>query len=399
MKLIKPAFLLLSVCAVIGCSQQNESSNRFSSVIENVQQAFAPDPSLAIFNVSLARYDGQWVLRGETNLPAAKAALLDSLHERGIQVSDSLALLPSFLLGQKVYALVNNSVASLRTMPNHSAELLNQAMLGTPLKVFKKANDWFLVQTPDGQIAWIDSPAIVLMDEQEMETWKANEKIIFTELFGVSYLNPHFTDRIESDLVMGCILEKVGEDPLFYEVAYPDGRLAYIRKNESAVLNQWLSKVENKPEALVRTAYSFFGFPFLWGGTSPKGVDCSGLTKTLFYIHGTIIPRDLRQQLNSGKAVDASGGFENLQPGDLLFFGVAEQPDTPSHVGMWIGHNSFIHVSGRVKITSMDPESPLYEDTYRKNFLKARRYFSDNLELASMLPVKRVYLASQEEGM
>ncbi len=390
-KCIFVCILCLSSCS--GTKEKNEQ--QFSQLLLDVKQQFAPHKHLALFEAKIYHSGGNLVLKGETNVPEAKATVVDSLRAANVTFVDSLELLPSPALGHKSQALINNSVANLRAEPRHDAELVNQALLGTPVNVLKKRRDWFLVQTPDGHIAWIDAAALVLMDKEEMAVWKGNAKIIFTGLFGVSYLNPFATERTETDMVMGCVLEKVGETESYFEVAYPDGRLAYLRKQDSEELDSWLGSTENNPEELVKTAYKFFGFPFLWGGSSAKGMDCNGFTKVVYYIHGMVIPRDINQQMASGKPVDTSEGFANLKPGDLLFFG---SPDSGAgvsqvtHTAMWIGRNSFIHSSGKIRISSIDPESPLYDEYYHRKFLGAVRYMPENAELLASLSVKSLFM-------
>ena len=119
-------------------------------------------------------------------------------------------------------------------------------------------------------------------------------------------------------------------------------------------------------EELVRSARSFLGVPYLWGGTSADaGFDCSGLTMTVYQLNGFDLPRTSREQFVTGNPVDRS----SLEKGDLIFF--AEQEGKVSHVGIYAGGGQFIHAAGKGKRIRIDS---LSQDYFHRTYLGARSY-------------------------
>ena len=197
-------------------------------------------------------------------------------------------------------------------------------------------------------------------------------------------------------MVAGNILEVVDVNKDNYKVKFPDGRLAFINNmdGESMNYNTWLSSLSPSHESLVTTSKSLMGLPYLWGGTSTKGVDCSGFTKTIFFLNGLVIPRDASQQIHAGKLIDNDKSFDNMQPGDLLFFG---KPATDTskerviHVGMWIGNNEFIHSAGRVHISSVDKNASNYDEYNYNRYLRSKRMLNETDEKIINLTKKRIF--------
>ncbi|WP_441000337.1 C40 family peptidase [Fodinibius sp. SL11] len=360
--------------------------------ISNISQHFAPDSRVALFDVEAKSNNGEWVLKGETNLPEAKNALFDSLSAVNVTTVDSINVLPEDGLEGKTLGIINNSVANLRSRPSHPAQLVTQATLGMPVKVLKKEGSWYMVQTPDDYLSWVDYGGIHQMSKDEYDEWKSSDKIIYLETNGYAYEQPNRKSLKVSDLVSGSILKVAGTTENFYEVVYPDGRTGFVNQSEARSFDDWKASVEASENQLVQEAKSLKGAPYLWGGTSPKGMDCSGFTKTIYFMNGWIIPRDASQQVHAGEIVDSTGSFENLRPGDLLFFGREASEDRDRrvvHVGMWIGNDEFIHSAGRVKVSSIDPEAKNYDEYNVNRYLETRRYLQH--KEGNILDVKDMY--------
>jgi gamma-D-glutamyl-L-lysine dipeptidyl-peptidase len=342
-------------------------------LIDEVRQQYAPDRRVAVFQIEA---DENGLLTGKTNLPEARQELLRRIRAAKLSVQDQIELLPARVLGEQVHGVVRVSVANLRSQPRDPAELATQALLGTPLEVLDKDRAWYLVQTPDQYIAWVDAGGLQLMNQPTFDEWEKSDKLIYLRPYGFAYETTNAGGPTVSDLVAGDLLRLVGEEGSFYWVKYPDGRTAFVPKNDATRYTDWVGSLSISAEKLVSTARRMMGIPYLWGGTSYKGMDCSGFTKTVFYLNGWVLPRDASQQVHTGELIDTSTGFSRLQPGDLLFFGTRATDTTDekvTHVGMWTGNQEFIHASGQIRVSSTDPAAPHYDKENTERFLRAKR--------------------------
>lgn len=381
--------ILVMTLLQLACSLDLKSKQILAQEINDIATTYAPDKRTALFDIIVIKGKSEYILSGESNLPHAVDSLKARLKANGIPFEDNIELLPSAALEGKTSALITISVANLRSNPKHSAELATQALLGTVVKVLKKEGNWYLVQTPDAYLAWVDAGGIHLMDEKALSNWTSSEKIIFTATYGHAVETEENRQRV-SDLVAGNILELLSVDKNFFTVRFPDGRQASVSRNEAMEYTSWISNLNTDADALIETAEALMGVPYLWGGTSTKGVDCSGFTKTIYFLNGMVLPRDASQQVHTGKPVDSLSNYKVMEKGDLLFFGRKATDSTAEkvvHVGMWIGDHKFIHASDRVRISSVDKEDPAYDAYNVGRYLRSKRIL--NQEDGAILKVKK----------
>lgn len=265
---------------------------------------------------------------------------------------------------RKSMALVSVSVTDMKKLPDYQSETVSQAMMGTPVEVTGKESYWYSIVTPEGYSGWTTEQNIVLLTEEAMEQWRQAERLIVRDYFALVTMAPADGAEVLSDCVMGNILvqDNTPEKNGFTPVMLPDGRKGYVPSESVASLSKWMeAAAEPSGEDIVATARQFLGFPYLWGGLSPKGMDCSGLVKLCYFLNGIILLRDASQQIDTGEALDFSDVRNNLHPGDLVFFG-RSATDTRgrsvSHVGISMGNGMMIHSSLRVRVNSLLPERP-----------------------------------------
>lgn len=366
------------------CTTENRpKEDPVGVLLDSIKHRFAPDKRVALFEVEAQRSGAGLTLKGVTNLPAALEAFKEGMEAQKLEFKDSIELLPSATLGEKIHGVVKISVANIRSRPGHSAELVTQATLGTPVKIYQKRGSWYRIQTPDKYLGWMDNGGLEPMDKIQMYRWLDSDKLIYTQTYGKSYIRPDAQSQTVSDLVIGNMVQWVGESGPYYEVGYPDGRKAFVPKAEAVPYTEWLAKLPFTEEALVATSKTLMGVPYLWGGTSAKGMDCSGFTKTVFFMNGMVLPRDASQQIHEGLLVDDAKDFDKLAPGDLLFFGKKATDSTPErviHVGIWIGNKEFIHAAGDVHISSMDPASERWDAYNHDRYLRTKRILNQKDE-------------------
>ena len=283
------------------------------------------------------------------------------------------ALFAALSAAAQGYGVVDISVCNLRATPDFDAEMASQALLGTPVHILQIAekNNWPEVQTPDTYTGWVHKDAIKILSFEEYHAWNAAPKIIVTALTGIVFEEPSTKAATVSDVVAGDRLRDLGRKGRWWRVGFPDGRIGYLDRKAGLPEAEWREKLVQTPEAIIATALSMNGFPYIWAGMSPKGMDCSGFVRTVLFMHDIIIPRDSGPQSRTGERIL---GTEDLQPGDFVFFGRkdAAAPKV-SHVGIYIGDGRFIHSLGLVKIGSFRPEDPLYDAYNSGRYLFASR--------------------------
>ncbi len=357
------------------------SQSKTSQLLNEIKREFAPDSRLALFDVKLNCDTSEtFILSGKTNQTKAIVKLEEILKSEHIAFDNKITLLPSLNLGNKIYGVANHSVINLRTEPDHAAEMSSQALLGMPVLILEESNGWYRVQTPDNYIAWTEKSSVSAYNKLQMNNWTSEQKIVFWSDYGFSYEKPNVKSQRVSDLTMGNVLkciEKVGK---FVKVEYPDSRIAYIEKSNCKDFNEWIDSPNPTRPEIAATALKLMGIPYLWGGTSLKALDCSGFTKTIYYLHGIIIQRDASQQARWGSLIETENSFESVQVGDLLFFGkkISEtQKESITHVGLYLGDLRFIDAAGNISLRSFDPNDKLFTSYRLRNFIKAKEYINN----------------------
>ena len=255
------------------------------------------------------------------------------------------------------------SVADVRREPSHESELRTQIIYGDRVEPLKSDGDWYLVRLADGYVGWIRSWHLKAVAPADLARFEAGAHHRIRTNIAQVFAEPDEDAYPVTDAVVGTVVRaEQGGKRGWRAVTFADGRTGFVRARSIEAVPAARRVVRSR---LAATGMRFLGIPYLWGGATPKGFDCSGLIQRIFQLHGVLIPRDSDMQSRHGRRKPGEG-LEGLRTGDLLFFGKTE--GTISHVAMYLSDGLFLHAFGLVKVGSMDPAHPLFEAKLRRDW-------------------------------
>jgi cell wall-associated NlpC family hydrolase len=253
----------------------------------------------------------------------------------------ALTLLAAQVQSVSSKQVVIQPVANLYSKPSLDADVVSQAIYSTHVDLLERQQDWVRVRTPDQYTGWIESKALVAASAYPQPDRAARVESLFANLYvepDITKHQPVLTVPFETRLEV--IAEPEGENRRWVQVRLPTGGTAWVQRGD-------ITRDERKQSIAetIELSKRFLGLPYLWGGVSTFGYDCSGLTQMLYRRRGYTLPRDADQQAawDGVKPVVPT----DLQPGDLLFFGSSPQKIT--HTGMYIGNGEFINATAYLK--------------------------------------------------
>jgi cell wall-associated NlpC family hydrolase len=236
--------------------------------------------------------------------------------------------------------VVLHSVANVYGSASQDDELVTQAILGTDLGIIEGQDGWLYVRLPDQYHGWIEAHHVRAYASDQAPYASAGQVAEIQHLLAFLYHDPDNTRRAPAlQVTLGTRLEvaSVSEDRV--QVTLPDRTVAWVRRGDVDLLEAGRPRPRGTVQQVIRTAKRFLGLPYLWGGTTPLGIDCSGFVQLVYHLNGVALLRDSHIQYTQADlaAVDK----EDLQAGDLIFFGQR----AITHVGLYMGHGEFIHAT------------------------------------------------------
>ena len=376
MNLSRPIILsFLTLFILNNCASSTFNKLKFDDKIKQISKKYILDKSLEVNEVEVDLKNKVPTFTGMTtnvDLYNKIKAYSDSLS-----FGNDVILLPDPSLGDSTRGIINVSVAPIRDRSSHTAQMVDQAIMGNWVKILVENEDWYLIQTHYKYVGWITKSAVHKCTNIFLSEWNEKARYRIKKLNSVIYSKPHMSSIPISDGVLNNRLNVTKDLVDWSEVILPDGRVGFIQKQDIELMTQ-NKDLSDQTSIVISIALSMKGVPYLWGGNSSKGNDCSGFTQTAFMASGIQLPRDARQQAKVGKPIID----DQLKEGDLLFFGTG---DRITHVGISMGGDKFIHqgskLEGKVDIHSLHPDSPLYNSYRKGTFLFAKRVIEESNNL------------------
>lgn len=238
-----------------------------------------------------------------------------------------------------MYGISNLSSIPVRTEPAEKSEMCTQILFGEHYTVLEETAKWARIQLQfDGYEGWIDRKMVTPLQEREFKKLSSKPQVVTSEIFNIAQQINHYRNFL---IVAGSTLPHFRYTDKSFKLAGTDFKIegGHFQKN----------KIESKRSQVVNVALRYFNAPYLWGGRTPLGIDCSGLSQIAYKVAGFSIPRDARDQAGLGEHFSF---VEEALPGDLAFFD--NENGEIIHVGIIWEKNKIIHSSGKVRIDNLD---------------------------------------------
>ncbi|MBT4419690.1 MAG: C40 family peptidase [Candidatus Marinimicrobia bacterium] len=308
-----------------------------------------------------AQIDGSIItLTGEAFYSIPVKGIARKLKKAGykFELIDSVHYLPETFSDDLAYGIISEPYVMGRYKPVDHKQEGTEMLYGEPVRLIREKGKYLQVQSAIGYLGFIPKDALRRVKLEEWNRYHIGKHAVFTE-----------NDTLENGMIimMGTRLPYLRNDMLLLA----DGSELELSPDHYNLIDP-----ANNPlrQEILKSAKQYLDLPYVWGGRSAEGVDCSGFVMQSYALNNIYLPRDSDEIANVGRMVGYPGWMEAMLPGDILFFAGSRRMIT--HTAIYMGDGKVIHSLGKgVQIQSMNPNDPDYAESLGRRFAFAKRIF------------------------
>jgi len=304
---------------------------KIDTLLKDISSRFS-DRRTQLFDVKQTSFtDHQLRLEGRVLDEPCLQILNHSFRERFPEIQLETTGVRILRTPSPCMAYVKTNLTSIHAEPSWLAEMLSQNTFGAPLEILEEQGRWVFVRQSDGYLGWMYRPYLT-------EIPSPSPTHIVSAPVTLVYAEPNQQSTLRSRLVGGTFVQIVSTRGSWAEI--DANTWGWVPLSELRALDRLPQTSNARRKQIIEDAVPLMGVPYLWGGTSINGIDCSGLAQLVHRWSGLTIPRDADQQYLAGKIIEPP-----FQPGDLLFFGEKGDARSITHVAISLGDWRIIHSS------------------------------------------------------
>lgn len=357
---------------------KRKAATAVKEALRAIGERYAPERRTAVYDLRVEEEAGGWVVRGETTEDGAIEALLEQLAglTGAPEIRDEGVRLPDPALGDQTAALVRAGLAPVHALAEIRSTQITQYVMGHRLELLSRSGRWWRVRGEDGYVGWVHEGYLQVGSPEWARQWEVGVEGEPVVSLGTDLLDDD--ERVFARMPWGARL--IRDHPRRFRL--PDGRRGTLREEGQVIAADRLSdRFPLRGESIVRTARLWWGTPYVWGGVTPLGADCSGFVQSVFWMHGVALPRDSEMQSSTGAQLPLDE-LAALRAGDLLFF--SDRSDRRvTHVAISLGGPDIIHcglANGGVEFNRVGGELEL-EQRLLAELVSLRRVLRDEKPL------------------
>lgn len=354
--------LIIIVFSLGNCVHTKGTTEKddIQSIVSKANDKFYLDERIWYQDVQAELKDGKIVLTGEAFFKIPIKALGKRLRKAGYEqaIDDQITYLPESFSDDKGYAVVTVPYVMSRYQPVKVKQEGTELLYGEPIRLIRETGEFYQVQSPTGYLGYIPKETVRTMNLEEWNRYHHPEQAIFDK---------STTLKNGLEIKMGTRLPFL-----------PNGNLLLADGSEFALYGDAYHVTDAAANPLrmkiIESGKRYLDLPYVWGGRSADGLDCSGFVGQSYSLNGIFLQRDTDEMSNTGRIIGLPGWTDAMLPGDLLFFTGSRRLIT--HVAIYMGDGKVIHSLGSgVQIQSIDPDDVDYAERLHSRFIFAKRIF------------------------